>query len=56
MNNNPIISADNLSFSYNGETVLENVNLAINKDDFVWIVQTYSWSFKAQKREYQNFR
>jgi len=38
MNNNPIISADNLSFSYNGETVLENVNLAINKDDFVWIV------------------
>jgi len=38
MNNNPIISADNLSFSYNGETVLENVNLAINKNDFVWIV------------------
>lgn len=38
MNNKPIISADNLSFSYNGETVLENVNLTINENDFVWIV------------------
>ncbi len=38
MNNDPIISANNLSFSYNGETVLENVNLTINENDFVWIV------------------
>jgi len=38
MNSNPIILTDNLSFSYNGEAVLEKVKLAINKDDFVWIV------------------
>ncbi len=38
MNNSHIISANNLSFSYNGETVLENVNLTINENDFVWIV------------------
>jgi len=38
MNRNPIISANNISFSYNGDTVLENVNLTINKDDLVWIV------------------
>ncbi|MCP4704358.1 MAG: ABC transporter ATP-binding protein [candidate division Zixibacteria bacterium] len=36
--NNPIILANNLSFSYNGQTVLENVDLTINKNDFVWIV------------------
>lgn len=38
MSNNPIISANNLSFSYNGNTVLENVNLTINENDFVWVV------------------
>lgn len=38
MNNSPIISADNVSFSYNGEMVLENVNLNINENDFIWIV------------------
>lgn len=38
MTKNPIISIENLSFSYNGETVLDNVNLSINENDFVWIV------------------
>ena len=38
MSNYPIISANNLSFSYNGEIVLKNVNLTINENDFVWIV------------------
>jgi len=38
MTDNPIIATDNLSFSYNSKTVLENVNLTINENDFVWVV------------------
>jgi zinc transport system ATP-binding protein len=34
----PIISIENLWFSYNRALVLEDVNLAINEREFVWIV------------------
>ena len=33
-----VISMENVSFSYNGITVLEDVNLAIGARDFAWIV------------------
>jgi zinc transport system ATP-binding protein len=38
MNNIPVILAENLSFSYDGNLVLENVFLNIYRDDFVWVV------------------
>jgi len=38
MSNDQIIKVENLAFSYNGENVLENVNLAINEQEFIWIV------------------
>jgi zinc transport system ATP-binding protein len=38
MNNSQIILTENLSFSYNGETILENVNLTVHENDFIWIV------------------
>jgi zinc transport system ATP-binding protein len=38
MSENPIVIAENVSFSYDGDPVLEDVNLSINEKDFVWVV------------------
>ncbi|MBN1212074.1 MAG: ABC transporter ATP-binding protein [candidate division Zixibacteria bacterium] len=38
MDKKAIIEIENLSFSYDGTNVLENVNLTIGEKDFVWIV------------------
>jgi len=38
MNNIPVILAENLSYSYNGNLALEKVFLNIYKNDFVWVV------------------
>jgi len=38
MDNNPVISIENISFSYDGTNVLEDVNLTINEKEFIWIV------------------
>ncbi len=34
----PVVSIDQVSFGYNGETVLDNVDLKITEREFVWIV------------------
>ncbi|MFH2035122.1 MAG: ABC transporter ATP-binding protein [Candidatus Zixiibacteriota bacterium] len=36
--NQPIIHLKNVAFSYNGENVLENVNVEIFEKEFIWIV------------------
>lgn len=33
-----VILVNDVSFSYNGELILENINLTVYKDDFLWIV------------------
>jgi zinc transport system ATP-binding protein len=38
VNPTPVIVFDNVSFAYDGVTVLEDVSLSIEKNDFVWIV------------------
>lgn len=38
MVSNPVIVIENVSFSYNDEPVLEDVNLTISAREFVWIV------------------
>ena len=36
--NSPIVHIENLYFSYNGQEVLQNINLTVNKSDFVSII------------------
>ncbi len=38
MENNEVIKIENLSFAYNGSLILENVNLAIDRNDFASIL------------------
>ncbi|MEA3296777.1 MAG: metal ABC transporter ATP-binding protein [candidate division Zixibacteria bacterium] len=38
MSMEPVISMENVSFSYNGVTILEDVNLVVGDRDFAWIV------------------
>ena len=38
MNPTPVIVFDNVNFAYDGATVLEDVSLSIEKNDFVWVV------------------
>ena len=38
MSPEPIISLENVSFSYNAKPVLENVNLTVSDKEFVWVV------------------
>jgi len=33
-----VIQIENMSFAFNGQNVLENVNLSVGENDFVWIV------------------
>nr|MBN2277836.1 ABC transporter ATP-binding protein [candidate division Zixibacteria bacterium] len=37
-NQQPVISIKDMSFSYNGRPALENVNLVIDRNDFIWVV------------------
>lgn len=38
MNTSPIINIENLCYSYDDRTVLEDVNITIHDRDFIWIV------------------
>lgn len=38
MSRNQVVRIENLNFSYDGVPVLENVNLKIEENDFVWVV------------------
>ena len=60
-----IIDIKNLSFSYNKELVLENINLHVEQKEFLAIIgpwwrqkhtfKTYVGLFKTSKRQYKTF-